>query len=254
VYALWYPGAKRKPTTITHPARPATWGAIAHWTVGHEQGDVITLDGPGVDCHLYAAKDGDIYQFAALDRVTYHAFHEANTHCISIETEGAGEPWTSAQFQSMARIAAFLNAEWRIPLRHVDPVRRYADGLMPPPPDWHGWAGHRDLAGIDGNNHSDTVPPGTGWGPFLAAAQKLADGVSASDLYARVVLDGGRLDVAGWEQAKGVIRWIALNGLDTDRAAIAWKGPNAKTPTVWRGKKDVTAVCKSIYDRFIAKP
>lgn len=251
-YPILYQGAIQRTSEISHPRRPATWGATWHYTVGREAGDITVLDGPRVDCHLYAAKDGDVYQFVRLDRVTWHALHEANAHCISIETEGSGEGWTPPQRAACVRIAAFLNTNWGVPLVHVDPIRVYPDGLMPPPADWHGMMGHRDLVGIDGNNHSDTVPNPPGWGPFLEEARVMAGGkASVAGAYARVVLDGGRLDVVGWEEAKGVIKWIALNGLKTERAAIAWRGPDSSTTHVWRGKTDVVNVCKSIYRRFI---
>lgn len=51
---------------------------------------------------------------------------------------------------------------------------------------------------------------------------------------------------AGWEQADGAIEWIAKNGLEKSaKTAISWQG------SVWRGSKDVTNVCKSLYRRFL---
>ena len=83
------------------------------------------------------------------------------------------------------------------------------------------------------------------------SGEKLSDANLASSTYLRIVLDGGRIDEAGWREAKPVLLWIAENGLKTERAAIAWRGPTASKVTVWRGSRDVTAVCRSIRAKLI---
>lgn len=158
---LLYPGAKYVPTTIRHPKRSSTRGIVIHWTAGREAGDVATLDGPSVDVQFYVAKDGDVYQFMDMDSSAWHAFHTANYNTIGIETEGRGEAWTPKQLQEVAKLTAFLTKRYNIPVLHTDPSSS-ADG-----PGWHGIYGHRDLQGIDGNNHTDTVPAGTSWDVFL---------------------------------------------------------------------------------------
>lgn len=51
---------------------------------------------------------------------------------------------------------------------------------------------------------------------------------------------------AGWEEADGAIEWITRNGLERDaKAAISWQG------NTWRGPKDVTNVCKSLFRTYL---
>lgn len=153
-----YPGAIWHPSTIHHGDRPLTKGIVIHWTAGHKTGDVATLDGPNVDVQFYVTKDGSVYQFLDSDSQAWHAMHTANTYCVGIEHEGSGEPWTAAQLQASAKLSRWLCDQYKIPIAHVDP-----------PASWHGLYGHRDLAGIEGNNHVDSVPIGTGWSRYLTA-------------------------------------------------------------------------------------
>lgn len=163
-----YPGAIWRPSVINHPPRPDTLGICIHWTVGSEAGDIATLDGPTVDVHAYVAKDGDVYQFLPLDSQAWHAKFLANRHCIGIETEGRGEPWTDKQLDEMAKLTAWLCKRYSIPVRHVDPSGTDLSTFK-------GIFGHRDLslggARVDGNDHTDTVPDGTGWDTYLAAVR-----------------------------------------------------------------------------------
>jgi len=153
-----YPGAHWRPSPVSHGARPATWGIVIHWTAGHEAGDLAALTSGKVDVQFYVTKAGKVYQFVDSESEAWHAFHTANDYCVGIEHEGSGEPYTDAQLAASAKLAAWLCHRYGIPIRHVDP-----------PADWHGLYGHRDLAGIDGNNHTDSVPTGTGWPKYLAA-------------------------------------------------------------------------------------
>ena len=153
-----YPGSIFYPSSIRHEKRPATWGIVIHWTAGHKAGDLAALDGPNVDVQFYVDKAGDVYQFLDSNSQAWHAFHTANTYCVGIEHEGSGEPWTSAQFNASVKLAKWLTKTYGIPVAHTNP-----------PADWHGLYGHRDLEGIDGNDHTDTVPDGTGWANYLAA-------------------------------------------------------------------------------------
>jgi len=155
--AIWYP------SSIEHPMRAATWGIVIHWTAGHKPGDLAALNGPEVDVHFYVTKAGEVYQFVNVNSQAWHAFHTANHYCLGIEHESSGEPWTAAQFAASVKLARWLCAKYDIPVRHTDPVS------SAPGPAWAGLYGHADLAHIDGNDHSDTVPPGTGWPKYLAA-------------------------------------------------------------------------------------
>ena len=235
-----YPGAIIRPSTIPHPRRAQTLGVCWHWTVGREPGDVTVLDGPNVDCHFYLAKDGDIVQFLDPRSVAWTALHTSNHNSVQIETEGSGEGWTKEQLGNAVGVADWLSDLFGIPRRHVDP-----------PADWRGHSGHRDLQGIDGNNHTDTVPSPPGWDVFIAMLQAAgrpeppAPPVLEGGATLRLVVNGTRW--AGWENAAGPIAWIARNGLADDaQAALAWKGG------IWRGPKDVTNVAKRLYKEHLS--
>jgi hypothetical protein len=187
-----YPLAVYRPSSIKHPKREGTWGVVIHWTSGHESGDVTVLRGPSVDVQFYVTKAGRVYQFVESDSQAWHAFHTANHNMVGIETEGSGEAWTGSQLAAVAKLSAWLVRLYGIPVVHVDPLHSYPDGSSPAPKDWHGFCGHADLAGIDGNDHSDTVPRATGWDAFLVAIRKeLGSGFSPPwDAYAAGKLVG----------------------------------------------------------------
>lgn len=248
-----YPGAIWRPSTIDHGVRPRTLGVVMHWTVGREQGDIVTLDGPNVDCHLYVAKDGDVYQFLDLDSQAWHAKATANRYCIGIETEGRGEAWTPVQFEKITAACAYLSARFNIPIRHVDPSGADFD-------TFRGFFGHRDLSlggvRVDGNDHTDTVPDDPGWTRFIAAVKR-ADGRPGPGRDFSGLPYGGSLRLAiggktyaGWEMAAPAIAWVARNGAKDPKAAISYRGPDAPAATVWRGPKDVTNVCKSLVKTY----
>lgn len=245
-----YPGAIWRPSSIQHDRRSRTAGIVIHWTVGREGGDIGVLDGPNVDCQLYVAKDGDVYQFLDMDSEGWHAKSMANNYCIGIEHEGAGEPWTQRQLEESAKASAYLCKRYGIPPLHVDPSGRDLS-------TFHGLFGHRDLSlggiRVDGNDHTDSVPDGTGWDKYLKLIKQHM-GLGEQDV---VDLDdlpfGGSLRLhlagnvySGWDQAAPAIRWVAKNGAKDPKAAISYRGPDAKKATVWRGPKEVTNVCKSI--------
>ena len=240
-----YPGAIIRPTIIAHPRRPATLGCCWQWSVGHESGDITVLDGPSVDSFLYLAKDGDVFQFLDPRDVSWTAFHTANFNSVHIETEGSGEGWTAAQLEQALRASDWLSDLFQIPRRHIDP-----------PAEWHGHYGHRDLAGIDGNNHTDTVPAPPGWDVFIDKLQALARPVPPPppplpfDGALRLSING--IVYAGWENAAGPITWVARNGLKpSTKAAISFRGPDAKQASVWRGPEKVVGVCRNLDARFL---
>lgn len=242
-----YPGAIVRRSEIRHSPRPATLGIVMHWTVGREAGDITVLDGPRVDCQLYVAKDGDVYQFLELDEQGWHGKYMANTYCIGIEHEGAGEPYTPIQFEKSARAVAYLCQRYNIPVRKVDPSGHDMA-------TFRGIFGHRDLSiggvRVDGNDHTDTVPDDPGWTRYLARVRSYMGEPSKPlpplpyDGSMRVVAGGRKW--FGWEDCIGPILWIARNGLQSDECAIAYRGPKAKETGVWRGADKVTAVCRSL--------
>lgn len=155
----FYPGADRTHhSPIKHPKRTTTRGVVIHWTVGHEAGDLQALTGGQVDVQFYVTKAGKVYQLLDADSCAWHAFATANDTTVGIEHEGSGEPYTKVQLEASAKLVAWLCKHYGIPVKHVDPHK-----------NWHGIMGHRDLHGIDGNNHTDTVPNGTGWVKYLDA-------------------------------------------------------------------------------------
>lgn len=158
-----YPGSIWYPSPVPHSQRSSTRGIVIHWTAGHEAGDLGALTGGHVDCHFYITKTGKVYQILDSGSEAWHAYSTANNYCLGIEHEGSGEPWTQAQFAASVKLSRWLCDLYHIPVRHTDPVSS-ADA-----PAWHGLYGHGDLAHIDGNNHSDNVPPATGWPKYIAA-------------------------------------------------------------------------------------
>ena len=159
-----YPGATWVPSVIPHPMRRITLGVCMHNSIGHEAGDIETLDGPTVDAHFYVARDGDTYQFLDLSSSSWTAFHTANATCVHIEHEGKPDiAFTPAQLAASARLTRWVCSVYDIPIRKVDPTT--AADLN----SWRGLFDHHDLAGIDGNNHTDGIPHPTGWPAYLKA-------------------------------------------------------------------------------------
>lgn len=252
--ATKYPGAIWRPSSISHPKRSQTLGVVIHWTAGSKPGDIVTLDGPNVDVQLYVTKAGEVYQFLDLDSEAWHGFYTANHYCIGIETEGRGEPWTAPQLAKMGEVGAYLSKLYNIPVRHVDPSGHDYD-------TFRGFFGHRDLSiggeRVDGNDHTDTVPDGTGWDTFLAAVKKAAGTVPSDPIdYSKLPYDGsmrlalaGKL-YAGWRQAVPAIKWVAKNGAKDPKAVITYRGPKADKAARWDGPRDVTNVCKSLVKTY----
>ena len=232
-----YPGAIWHPSPLRLASRPQTLGIVEHWTSGHEAGDVATLSGTSVCVQFYITHSGHVYQFLPLDSQAWHAFHTANTYCLGIEHEGNGEPWTAAQFAASAKLNAWLCKRYDIPVAHAHP--RAGDLST-----WHGLYGHRDLAGIDGNDHNDSVPDDPGWDKFLAAVKGHPDVPLTDGNTLRLQLQGHAL-MAGWGECRGPVTNVARDGLKRgNKCWIAWKGSS------WHGPVDVTNVCRRLAHDF----
>jgi hypothetical protein len=158
-----YPHAIQRPSEIQHPSRDETRGIVIHWTAGHKAGDLEALNGPLVDVQFYVDTAGEVYQFLDSGAQAWHAMHTANHTCIGIEHEGSGEAWTDQQLEASAKLAAWLTKLYNIPLTNVDP-----------PNQWHGFFGHKDLAGFEKNDHSDTMPAGDRVGTSTSAPVALS--------------------------------------------------------------------------------
>ncbi|SRR6266508_3514208 len=231
-----YAHAIQRPSQIHHPDRAETRGIVIHWTVGHKAGDLATLDGPNVDCHFYVDKDGEVFEFLDSDSQAWHALHTANHTCLGIEHEGSGEAWTPKQLEASARLVAWLARLYNIPVTKVDPHK-----------NWHGIFGHRDLRGIDGSTHTDTVPAGTGWNRYLKRIEQIRKKSHLPKPAAKKPPKAQTLQVIlrprgaaqraweGWQNGFWALRWIAEHGLKpSTKASISlggktWTGPDAAT-------------------------
>lgn len=194
-----YPGAityRRSP--VSHPKRTSTLGILIHWTAGYLAGDLATLTGGNVDCQFYISKAGDVHQLMDADSSAWHGYRTANYQTIGIEHEGFGQAWPAKQLQASAKLSAWLCQQYNIPIRHTVPSKGQS---------WLGIYGHADLQGIDGNNHSDSVPTGTGWDTYIAAVKAVETDAppTLAQLRAAVL----RLRAAGksWADVKRTSAW-----------------------------------------------
>lgn len=158
-----YPKARWYPSPVSHPKRSETRGICMHNTYGSKAGDLSTLTGGKVDCHFYVSKDGTVYQLLDTDSKSWTAMATANATCLHIEMEGKREvAWTVPQFEAAVALLRWLTKLYGIPVVKVDP-----------PTSWRGLFDHRDLQGIDGNDHGDGVSPSyPGWNRLLAAIRE----------------------------------------------------------------------------------
>lgn len=90
----------------------------------------------------------------------------------------------------------------------------------------------------------------------LAAGAHLGVDLGALDkrTYIRVDITnllGVRRTYTGWGKCAGVLRSITKNGLKTDRCAIAFQGPKAARPAVWRGRTKVRNVARSLTHTYL---
>ena len=92
-------------------------------TIRHIVGDhavVISLMGPGVDPHLYRAREGDVHRLASADLVFYHGLHLEGKLATILE--------------SLDRYAPTYGVSNAIP---VDLLRNVGDGALHDPHIWH---------------------------------------------------------------------------------------------------------------------
>lgn len=126
--------------------------------------------------HFYVDYDGTIYQYQPI-KAKSGADYGAR-HTVSVESQGGGEgKWTTAQLASLARIAAWCEDEWDIPLS----AGAYSSS--------RGVITHRH--GCDGNFPKAGVQRGRlqrGAGPKLSGAYgKICPGYERQDQYLSVV-------------------------------------------------------------------
>lgn len=98
---------------------------------------------PGTGAHLYTRKDGGIVQQIDTDFKGGHSY-QGNKTLLGVETQGGvhdpnNEPWTAAQCEANAKVAAWAHVTRGIPLKLMENSRPTSTGI--------GY--HRQ--GIDGN-------------------------------------------------------------------------------------------------------
>ena len=241
-----YARAIQRPSLIHHPDRAETRGIVIHWTAGHKAGDLAALDGPNVDCHFYVDRAGEVFEFLDSDSQAWHAFHTANHTCLGIEHEGSGEAWTPKQLEASAQLVAWLSRLYNIPVVKVDPHK-----------NWHGIFGHRDLQGIDGNNHTDTVPADVGWNRYLKRVKQIRNQShlpkpprkkpAKADTLQVIIRPRGKPQQAweGWQNGLLALRWIAKHGLKpTAKASLSLAGQT------WTGPVEVTKKAKQLVAKY----
>lgn len=249
------PGAIWRPSSLipVHRRRSQTVGITMHWTVGRKAGDLSVLDGPNVDCQLYVAKDGEVYQLLPLDLEGWHAKRMANAYTVGIEHEGSGEAYTPDQLLASARAAAFVCRRYAIPVRKTDPS---GQDLA----TFRGLFGHRDLSlgglRVDGNDHTDTVPDGTGWDRYLSLVRANLNPVPEIDLSKlpgnrtlRVAM-AGRI-WAGWEQAEPVLRWLVEHTPRDPECFITWQAKKGEPGNRWDGPRKVRGVATHLVRKYL---
>lgn len=144
----WFAGATKRPIArFATPRRKPINALVLHVTVSPADSMFAYFSRPnsGGCSSGHVAKDGTIEQYLAAswrDAATV----DARDRSFSLETQGAypssvaqTEPWTDAQIESIARVAAWLHTNHGLPLRIMTSSRSDEAGI--------GW--HR--LGIDGS-------------------------------------------------------------------------------------------------------
>jgi N-acetylmuramoyl-L-alanine amidase len=114
--AVWRP----IPVSSSRPRRSKGRGVCLHVAVSEAPSLFDYFSSASADSHFYVAKNGTIEQYVDTDLVAY-AQLDGNASLISVETQGGavnpdGEPWTAAQVESLARIAAWAHGSEGVPL------------------------------------------------------------------------------------------------------------------------------------------
>lgn len=117
----WMPGATRKEISKHRTPLTNKRGFCLHVAVSEASSLYGFFSGAAVCSHFYIRKDGTIEQYVS---TAYRAPAnlDGNSSLISVETQGGvtkadSEPWTAAQAESLAKIAAWLNKTHGIPLQ-----------------------------------------------------------------------------------------------------------------------------------------
>jgi len=112
--ALWRP----IPRNYTNRKRKSTRALVLHIAVSEAASlrGWFTNPDARASSHLYVRRDGTIEQYVDLDKISW-ANGDGNSTTITVETQGMGSgSWTKAQLVALAKIAAFVNERYGVPL------------------------------------------------------------------------------------------------------------------------------------------
>lgn len=132
----WMPGAIRKEITKFRTPLRSVRGVCYHVAVSEGASLFGYFSKAKVCSHFYVRKDGTIEQYVS---TAYQApaNYQGNSSLISVETQGGvkgveTEPWTAAQVEANAKIAAWAAKQHNVPLILMPNSRRSSTGL-----GWH---------------------------------------------------------------------------------------------------------------------
>jgi hypothetical protein len=149
-----FPGAIQKPISTNFglvrsggkidrtAARPGGTTAVIYHVAASKAAslrDYFNLPAVRASSHLFVLYSGLVEQYVDADHVSW-ACGDGDLRAITVETQGVdGEPWTDAQVETLAQIAAWAHRTYDVPLRLMTSSATSQHGL--------GW--HR--LGVQGN-------------------------------------------------------------------------------------------------------
>lgn len=144
-----------------HSARPSgvTVDAIViHGTAGKtDEGDLswITSEKSGISYHYMVGRTGKVYRLVRPERRAWHAGKsilegdkDINDRSIGVafSNNGAGEPYTDAQYEAAGALLAVLARTWKIEMAHIvghnyvsGKWTKVRDDPKTDPWDWMNW-------------------------------------------------------------------------------------------------------------------
>jgi hypothetical protein len=153
----WMPGLRHDPGLNANyrRGRNTMRMPVWHWTVGRDSYGICKNQGL---CHILLPKVGVPWQFAEIDALCFHAYHETygkyNDDGPGMEEERfPDEPLTPDQILWSGRIVEWLDKEWGVP-----PVHYWGPRFAWNQANFHGHVNHADLhPNNDGVSQSEWV-------------------------------------------------------------------------------------------------
>lgn len=130
----WFPGAIRKVVARHDTPRTRDRGLCLHVAVSEAASLYNYFNQPGNPTSTwYVRRDGTVEQYVD-SRFRAPAQLEGNPTMLSVETQGGTvdantEPWSAAQVEALARIAAWCHTEHGIPLDQMPDSRPATNGI-----------------------------------------------------------------------------------------------------------------------------